>query len=519
MMACETSFALQTESAVPETPLKPDFETFAAQFAAGNLVPTYTELAADYETPLSAFRKINDGDYAFLFESAETREDAGRYSFLGSEPRQIFECRGLEVTLTNVQSGTVETHQAEGDPLRELEALMAAYRPADSNGLPVFYGGAVGYLSYDAVRYFEPTVPDPPEDILGVPDMLFMVANDVLIFDHKYRRIQVVANVVTDEFANAEEAYAAARQRIDKLIDKLSQPIHAKPVITYAKPDRVEPSSNTTKEEYCAMVEKAKEYIRAGDIFQVVPSQRFSVDFIEPPIDLYRALRHVNPSPYMFCLQFPDGFSLVGSSPEVHVRSIDRKIEIRPLAGTRWRGKSEEEDCALEQDLLGDPKECAEHVMLVDLARNDVGRVANYDTVNVTDLMIIERYSHVMHIVSNVVGQLHEDKTVYDVMAATFPAGTVSGSPKVRAMQIINELEKNKRCAYSGAVGYFGFDGNLDSCIALRTCVLKNGKAYVQAGAGVVADSVPENEYEETVNKAMGMIRAIEYAKNLSKGV
>ena len=501
------------------TPLKPDFETFAEQFAAGNLVPTYTELAADYETPLSAFRKINDGAYAFLLESAETRADAGRYSFLGSKPRQIFVCYGQEVTLTDVRTGQVDTHQAAGDPLRELEALMEAYRPVSANGLPVFYGGAVGYLSYDAVRYFEPTVPDPPEDTLGVPDMLFMVADDVVIFDHKHRRIQVVANVVTEDFSNAEEAYAAARLRIDTLIEKLSQPIHAKPVITHAEPASVEPASNTTKEEYCAMVEKAKEYIRAGDIFQVVPSQRFSVDFTEPPIDLYRALRHVNPSPYMFCLQFPDGFSLVGSSPEVHVRAINRKIEIRPLAGTRWRGQSEEEDSALEEDLLGDPKERAEHVMLVDLARNDVGRVADYESVKVTDLMIIERYSHVMRIVSNVVGYLREDKSVYDVMAATFPAGTVSGSPKVRAMQIINELEKNKRCAYSGAVGYFGFDGNLDSCIALRTCVLKDGRAHVQAGAGVVADSIPENEYEETVNKAKGMIRAIAHAKNLSQGV
>ena len=266
------------------------------------------------------------------------------------------------------------------------------------------------------------------------------------------------------------------------------------------------------------MVEKMKEYIRAGDIFQGVPSQRFTVDYTESPVDLYRALRHVNPSPYMFCLQFPGGFSLVGSSPEVHVRAIDGKVEIRPIAGTRWRGKSEQEDLDLEKDLLDDPKECAEHIMLVDLARNDVGRIAEYESVQVTDLMIIERYSHVMHIVSNVVGRLRPGRSAYDVMRATFPAGTVSGSPKVRAMQIINELEKNKRCAYSGAVGYFGFDGNLDSCIALRTCVLLDGKAHVQVGAGVVADSVPENEYEETVNKAMGMIRAIERAKNLSQG-
>lgn len=481
------------------------------------MVATYTELAADYETPLSAFQKINDGSHAFLLESAETREDAGRYSFLGSAPRLVFESRGQAVTLTDPRRGTVEEKTAEGDPLRELEKLMAVYGPVKGNGLPVFYGGAVGYLSYDAVRYFEPTVPAPPPDVLSVPDMLFMIAEDVLIFDHRHRRILVVANVVTVEYPDAETAYADARKRIEGLIEKLSRPHHSKPVITHAAPVPAKPESNTTREEYCAMVERAKEYIRAGDIFQVVPSQRFAVDYEGPPVDLYRALRHVNPSPYMFCLQFPGGFSLVGSSPEVHVRAVEGKVEIRPIAGTRWRGQSEDEDLALEKDLLGDPKERAEHIMLVDLARNDLGRIADYESVRVTDLMIIERYSHVMHIVSNVVGRLREGRSAYDVMRATFPAGTVSGSPKVRAMQIINELEKNKRCAYSGAVGYFGFDGNLDSCIALRTCVLLGGKAYVQAGAGVVADSVPENEYEETVNKAMGMIRAIERAKKLSE--
>ena len=500
-----------------ETPLNPGPESFAAQFEVGGLIPTSTELAADYETPLSAFQKISDGDYAFLLESAEAREDAGRYSLLGSSPPMIFASQGREITLTDLRRDSVETYTAEGDPLAELEKLMAGYRPVDANGLPAFHGGAVGYLGYDAARYFEPTVPEPPPDALGVPDMIFMVVDDMLIFDHRHRRIHVVANIATAEFDSVDAAYATARWRIDALIGKLSQPMHAKPVITRADPVPVEPASNTTKEQYYEMVERAKEYIRAGDIFQVVPSQRFSVDYTGPPINLYRALRHVNPSPYMFCLQFPDGFSLVGSSPEVHVRAMHGKVEIRPIAGTRWRGKSEEEDLALERDLLGDPKECAEHIMLVDLARNDVGRIAEYDTVEVTDLMIIERYSHVMHIVSNVVGRLKPGNSVYDVMRATFPAGTVSGSPKVRAMQIINELEKNKRCAYSGAVGYFGFDGNLDSCIALRTCVLRDGKAFVQAGAGVVADSVPANEYRETVNKAMGMIRAIERAKRLSQ--
>ena len=500
---------------VPQTPLKPGPDEFAAQFAEGGLIAVYTELTADYETPLSAFQKISDGEYAFLLESAETREIAGRYSFLGSSPRMVIESRGLDVTVTNLRDGTSDSFSADDDPLRVLEDIMADYAPARSNGLPMFFGGAVGYLAYDAARYFEPTVEAHPNDTMGVPDMLFMIADTVLIFDHRFRRIQVVANIHAKEFDSAEAAYEWARERIDTVIGKLCQPLHTKPVITYAEPARIEPSSNTTKEEYCAMVEKAKEYIRAGDIFQVVPSQRFQVEYGGEPIHLYRALRHINPSPYMFCLQFPDGFALVGSSPEVHVRAIDGKIDIRPIAGTRWRGANEAEDVALEEDLLGDPKECAEHIMLVDLARNDVGRIAEYKSVEVTDLMIVERYSHVMHIVSNVVGQLKEGKSAYDVMRATFPAGTVSGSPKVRAMQIINELEKTKRCAYAGAVGYFGFDGNHDSCIALRTCVLLDGKANVQAGAGVVADSVPESEYTETVNKAMGMIRAIERAKTL----
>ncbi|MEM7385566.1 MAG: anthranilate synthase component I [Verrucomicrobiota bacterium] len=494
-------------------PLKPSPSEFVEHCRQGNLIPVHTELTADYETPLSAFRKISDGQHAFLLESAETREDAGRFSFLGSDPRALFQSRGQEVTITdeNGERRFIST----SDPLLDLEAFMDRYQPVDFPELPVFHGGAVGYIAYDAVRYVETTVEPPPPDSLGVPELIFMIADTAVIFDHRFRRMILVANVCTDDHGSPEAAYAAAGEKIESLVKKLEAPLHLKPAPAYTESKAVDPVSNTTREEYCAMVESAKEYIRSGDIFQVVPSQRFEVPYTGDPVDLYRALRHINPSPYMFCLQFPDGFSLVGSSPEVHVRAIDGKIDIRPIAGTRWRGQSEEEDVALEKDLLADPKERAEHIMLVDLARNDVGRIARYETVEVTDLMIIDRYSHVMHIVSNVTGRLHPDKTAYDVMRATFPAGTVSGSPKVRAMQIINELEKNKRCAYAGAVGYFGFDGNHDSCIALRTVVLKNGKAYVQAGAGVVADSVPENEYTETVNKAMGMIRAIEHAKQI----
>jgi len=500
-------------------PLKPSLDEFRSLCDQGNLIPVYTGLVADYETPVSAFQKISaDGGPCFLLESAESSEEIGRYSFLGSGPRMVFEARGRDIRLTG-KGGVKEYHLGEdqGDPLNELERIMDQFRSVRNRDLPVFDGGAVGYLAYDMVRFFEPTIPAPPKDELGVPDMVFMVTDTLVIFDHRYRQMQLVANICMDEHESVEEAYLAAGEKIKGLIARLSKPLQIEPLVALAEADEIEPRSNTPREAYEGMVEKAKEYIHAGDIFQVVPSQRFEADYGGSPVDLYRALRHVNPSPYMFCLQFDDGFSLVGSSPEVHVKAIDQKIEIRPIAGTRWRGATPEEDQALADDLLADPKERAEHIMLIDLARNDVGRVAAYDSVKVTDFMIIEKYSHVMHIVSDVEGRLQEGKNAYDVMRATFPAGTVSGSPKVRAMQIINEMELSKRCAYAGAVGYFGFDGNLDSCIALRTVVLKDGKAYVQAGAGIVADSVPEREYEETVNKARGMMRAIARARQLAE--
>jgi anthranilate synthase component 1 len=496
--------------------LQPSFEAFRELAKAGNLVPVTAELTADYETPLSAFQKIHDGRCGFLFESAEMTAASGRYSLLGSSPRLIFTARGREITIE--ERGQTRSYTCEGDPSRELEALMAKCKPASRTPGSVFNGGAVGYFAYDMVRFFEPTLSPPPPDSLGLPDMVFFITDTVLIFDHKHRKLSVVANVFLDEHGNLEAAYAWAEQQIEAVIDKLSKPLAVKPLQAFppnASTELPPLRGNTTQAEYEAMVLAGKEYIKAGDIFQFVPSQRFEADFTGAPTDLYRALRHVNPSPYMFILELPQNFALVGSSPEVHVKSIDGKIEIRPIAGTRWRGKTKEEDEALATELLADPKERAEHIMLVDLARNDVGRVAEFGTVRVNELMIIERYSHVMHIVSNVEGQLSPDHTAYDVMRATFPAGTVSGSPKVRAMEIINEVEKNKRCAYAGAVGWFGFDGNLDSCIALRTCVLKDGKAYVQAGAGVVADSNPTSEYQETVNKATGMLRAIAWAGKL----
>jgi len=496
------------------TELKPGREEFRKMARYGNLIPVYTELVADAETPVSAFSKIDEGGYSFLLESAEHINHGGRYSFVGSNPRVVFKSRGRKVTV--IEQGVAREFETEGDPLAELQKLMARYIPVPAPYLPRFAGGAVGYLGYDMVRFFEPTIGEPPPDDLQLPESVFMVAETLLIFDHQLRRLQVLANALIEN-EDADAAYDAAVRAIQGVLRQLDKPVRLPLINVHRQPQPVSPASNTTREEYHRMVEQAHEFIHAGDIFQVVPSQRFETEYTGDPLTLYRCLRFVNPSPYLFCLKFGGEFALVGSSPEVHVRTMNGNVEIRPIAGTRRRGNTPEQDNANATELLADPKERAEHLMLVDLARNDVGRIANFGSVQVTDFMTIERYSHVMHIVSNVVGRLHPDKNAYDVMRATFPAGTVSGSPKVRAMQIINQLEKNKRGTYAGAVGYFGFDGNSDSCIALRTIALKGGKAYVQAGGGVVADSTPEGEYQETVNKAMGMMRAIERAKESAR--
>jgi anthranilate synthase component 1 len=485
------------------------FEAFSKQ---GNVVPVYTQLAADFETPLSAYLKIRDAKYSFLLESAEATDKGGRWSIVGSGPKRIFSAKGKDISIT--EGSKLRTLQAPDDVLAALEREMAPFHPVPNPALPPFSGGMVGYLAYDAVRQFEPTLGDSPPDSLGVPDALFMLADTLLVFDHRLRRLHIIANAFLDEHASPAEAYAAASGRIHSIIEILNRPLHVPALNGLVKITDEPAVSNTTQAEYEQMVRDGKEFISAGDIFQFVPSQRFTTDFDQSPVDLYRALRYVNPSPYMFVLEMGD-FALVGSSPEVHVRSIQGRIDIRPIAGTRWRGKTAEEDDALAADLLNDPKERAEHLMLVDLARNDVGRIAKHGKVSVDDFMIIERYSHVMHIVSNVTGELDPSHTAYDVLRATFPAGTVSGAPKIRAMQIINSLEKNKRCAYAGAVGYFGFDGSHDSCITLRTCLLKDGKAHVQAGAGVVADSDPTYEYNETVNKSKALLRAIALAKTL----
>lgn len=497
---------------VSSIPVEPSLEVFVQLAERGNVVPVFTQLAADFETPLSAYLKLRDRRHSFLLESAESTEKGGRWSILGSGPRMVFEARDKEITVR--EGAKVRQFTAEDDVLAALEREMSVYRPVTHSGLPLFSGGMVGYLAYDAVRQFEPALGPPPPDALGVPDALFVLADTLLVFDHRLRRVQVIANAFLDEYDTPADAYAAAHGRIAALVEILNRPLHVPALNGLVHVEPGEAQSNTTQAEYEDMVREGKKFIAAGDIFQFVPSQRFEADFDRPPVDLYRALRFVNPSPYMFILEFGD-FALVGSSPEVHVRSIQGRIDIRPIAGTRWRGKTQEEDDALAADLLDDPKERAEHLMLVDLARNDVGRISKHGKVVVDDFMIVERYSHVMHIVSNVTGELDPEHSAYDVLRATFPAGTVSGAPKIRAMQIINSLEKNKRCAYAGAVGYFGFDGSHDSCITLRTCLLKDGKAYVQAGAGVVADSDPTYEYEETLNKAKGMLRAIALAKTL----
>ena len=492
------------------TEIHPSAEEFARLAATHGVVPVWTEVAIGNETPVTAFAKITGDEPAFLFESAEQDQKSGRYSILGSGAEREFTARGSRFEIT--RDGKIVRSGSAADPLAELEKEMSGlHAPAGSLHFP---GGCVGYLSYDAVRYFEPTVSAPPKDELGLPDLYFFTTDRVLVFDHVTQKLKLIVNAYPGN--DPATSYEEACRKLRSLAEQLSKPAASEPVTSgdSAKPGEV--VSNTTESDFLAMVARAQEYIRAGDVFQVVLSQRFATPYTGSPLDLYRALRHVNPSPYMFLVRCP-GFHLVGSSPEVHVRVDEGQIQIRPIAGTIRRGATPQEDDANAEKLLADPKERAEHLMLVDLARNDVGRIAEYKSVRVTDFMTIERYSHVMHIVSNVVGTLSPGHSTFDVMRATFPAGTVSGAPKVRAMQIINEFERSKRCSYSGAVGYFTYDGNLNSCIALRTVLLKDGTAYVQAGAGVVADSTPQGEYQETINKAMGVIRAIERARTVEQ--
>ena len=502
---------------MPLPPLSPSLPEFRELATQGNLIPVWCELLADAETPVSAFQKLDSGGYSFLLESAENSAQAGRYSFVGTDPRLVIETLGKIVRLT--EHGQTREFTSQSDPLTELETLLSAYRRVKPPGLenvagPSFTGGAVGFLSYNAVRFFEPSVGEPQPDPLSLPDALFFLTDAVLIFDHLSRRMRVLVNAHVPSPEDADAAYASASRRVGDILARLAQPASLPQLpVPKAPVTPAEARCTTTREEYMATVLACQEYIRAGDIFQIVPSQRFETEYTGDALTLYRTLRDVNPSPYMFCLKLAGRFALVGSSPEVHVRVTGGRVDIRPIAGTKRRGSSPSEDDANAAELLADPKERAEHLMLVDLARNDVGRISKFGSVKVSDFMTIERYSHVMHIVSHVEGELSPDKSAFDVMRATFPAGTVSGSPKIRAMQLLNQFEKHKRGVYAGAVGYFGFDGNTDSCIALRTVVLKDGHAYVQTGAGVVADSTPEGEHQECVNKAMGMMAAIARAR------
>jgi anthranilate synthase component 1 len=496
------------------SPYRPAFEDFLRSAGTAACVPVYRQLTGDGLTPVSAFAKIERSAPSFLFESVIGGEKVGRFSFLGTEPFLNFEARGNEVSLT-AAADPAGRHFHSTDPFRDLETLIDAHRAVHNAGLPRFAGGAVGYAGYDGVRYCE-HLPDVPPDDRGLPDLSFALYDRMVIFDHIRKTVLVVAHAHLGPDIDPKAAYQVACARVDELVVRLRAAGPELPVtdIETAGPLRLTPKSNFTREQYERVVRRCQEYIKAGDIFQVVPSQRFQLETAARPFDIYRVLRVVNPSPFLFYLSYGD-FHLIGSSPEILVRVEDGIVTIRPLAGTRRRGKDEAEDRALAEELLADPKERAEHIMLVDLGRNDVGRVADFATVQLTDVMKVERYSHVMHITSNVTGKLSAGKTAFDALRAGLPAGTVSGAPKVRAMQIIDEVEPQKRGPYAGAVGYIDFTGNMDTCIALRTLVIQGRKAYVQAGGGVVYDSVPADEFEETVNKARGLLKAIEIAETL----
>jgi anthranilate synthase component 1 len=497
------------------SPTPDEFLKLAAQ---GNVIPVTRRLLADIETPLSAYRKIRGAGESFLFESVEGGEHLGRYSFVGCNPRAVI--RQTENRVEVLENGKVTETFSIGKDVKDglviVERVMKKYRAVSLPGLPRFTGGAVGFIGYEFIHDVEPVVPRPPQDELKTPVMVFLVADQLLIFDRVAQTITVLVNAFLDEAENPTEAYEDAVSEIERLVSLLEQPSEHIPVSVPNEVPEVAFVSNITREKFCANVLAAKKLITAGDIIQVVGSQRFSAPVKASPMDVYRAVRSINPSPYMFLLEL-DGFSLVGASPEVHVRCEEGKVEIRPIAGTRPRGKNSDEDLLLEKELLADPKERAEHVMLVDLARNDIGRVCDFGSVSVKDLMIVERYSHVMHIVTQVEGKLSAGKSLYDLMRATFPAGTVSGAPKIRAMQIISGLEQTTRGPYAGCVGYFSFNGNLDTCITIRTALLKDGNAYVQAGGGWVNDSVPENEFQETVNKSKAMRKAIAMAENFAR--
>jgi anthranilate synthase component I len=491
-----------------------------------NLIPVYRVFAADLETPVSVYIKLMDtGGASFLLESVEGGEQVGRYSFVGVNARATIALHGRTIHDSR-EPGPASPLPDGQDILDTLKGELSRYIPATVPGLPRFVGGAVGYLGYDVARFFE-KLPATATAVLDIPDAIFLLADTLVVFDHARHRLMILANVhISPESADVEMAYVEAIQRIERVSERLLRPLPAIPTRRWgtavngkaangkATLGKAALASNLTQEQFEAMVCQAKEHIAAGDIFQVVLSQRLSRQTHAHPFAIYRALRMLNPSPYMFYFDFPEQeLQVVGASPEMHVRLEDGTATVRPIAGTRWRGQTEAEDRALEADLLADPKERAEHVMLVDLGRNDIGRVSEYGTVKVKDLMVVERYSHVMHIVSQVEGQIKPGMDAFDLMRATFPAGTVSGAPKVRAMEIIEELEGQRRGLYAGAVGYFSYDGSMDTCIAIRTMLVHGDTVHIQAGCGVVADSDPTREFQETLNKAGALAVAVARAE------
>jgi anthranilate synthase component 1 len=496
--------------------VEPASEDFAARYQRGEAQVVWTTLVADLETPVSAFLKIAGGKpMTFLFESVEGGAVRGRYSIIGLDPDLIWRSSGGRAEINrDARSAPDKFSPCPNAPLADLRALVAESRIVLPDALPPMAAGLFGFLGYDMVRLME-ELPAPNPDPIGLPEAILIRPTLIVVFDSVKDQITIITPVRPDKGVTAQAALARATERLSAVVDALDKPLDKSATEFDAGPLMVEPTSNTTPAEYKAMVLRAKEYIAAGDIFQVVLSQRFEAPFTLPPFSLYRALRRVNPAPYLYFLNYGD-FAVAGSSPEILVEARGGKVTVRPIAGTRPRGATPHEDLALEQELLADPKERAEHLMLLDLGRNDVGRVAKIGTVTVTDQFFIERYSHVMHIVSNVEGELADNRDSLDALAAGFPAGTVSGAPKVRAMEIIDELEKEKRGLYAGAVGYFSAGGDMDTCIVLRTALVKDGVMYVQAGAGIVADSNPQSEQQECVNKAKALFRAAEEARRFA---
>jgi len=481
----------------------PDFEQFQRMATPGTLVPVCREILADTETPVSALMKLRDSRHAFLLESAEGGEKWGRYSLLGADPRLVLRIRKERILVTTAEGERTVLH--DGDPLKYLKKLLADHRFVSRPGLPRFTGGAVGYLAYDMVRHFE-RLPDLAADDLGSDDAAFMLTDTVAIFDNVRHTIKIIACAPIDRDADVREAYERAAESVEAMIRRLRSPLPAEARGSACA--AAAPVPKTSPEAFRAMVARAREYILAGDVIQVVLSQRFETGCPVDPICLYRALRFINPSPYMFFFRFGESY-LIGSSPEAMVRLENGNVELRPIAGTRKRGASEQEDRHLADELLRDPKERAEHVMLVDLGRNDLGRIAKTGSVQVGQFMAVERYSHVMHLVSHIQAQLADGKDAFDVLRATFPAGTLSGAPKVRAMEIIEELEGLRRGPYGGAVGYLSFNGNMDLGITIRSLLIQKDRIFIQTGAGIVADSDPDAELRETQNKAEAMFRAI----------